>query len=96
MRPADRAFMATGLPPAFGPAATFAAGEPARPDVEFVAVDDLRPEFGANDNAHVESPNLDRLAARGMVFRRAYRQQAVGSPSRSSVRTGCRPDTTKA
>src|SRR5262245_31847712 len=54
-------------------------------NVLFVAVDDLRPEFGAYGAAYVKSPNLDRLAARGFVFNRAYCQQAVCSPSRSSL-----------
>ncbi len=66
-----------------------------RPNVLFVAVDDLRPEFGAYGAAHVRSPNLDRLARAGVTFNRAYCQQAVCSPSRSSVMTGTRPDTTK-
>ena len=66
-----------------------------RPNVLFVAVDDLRPEFGAYGASHVRSPNLDRLARSGVTFNRAYCQQAVCSPSRSSVMTGTRPDTTK-
>jgi arylsulfatase A-like enzyme len=66
-----------------------------RPNVLFVAVDDLRPEFRAYGNSYVHSPNLDRLASRGMTFTRAYCQQAVCSPSRSSLLTGTRPDTTK-
>lgn len=66
-----------------------------RPNVLFIAVDDLRPEFGAYDMSYIHSPNLDRLAHRGVTFNRAYCQQAVCSPSRSSLLTGTRPDTTK-
>lgn len=72
---------------------TFA--QESRPNILFIAVDDLRPEFGAYGAASVQSPNLDRLAKRGVTFNRAYVQQAVCSPSRSSVMTGTRPDTTK-
>src|SRR5689334_15060676 len=64
-------------------------------NVLFFAVDDLRPEFGAYGASYIHSPNLDRIAARGMTFRRAYCQQAVCAPSRSSLLTGTRPDTTK-
>ena len=66
-----------------------------RPNVLFIAVDDLRPEFGAYGFDYIKSPNLDRIAKAGMVFNRAYCQQAVCSPTRSSLMTGTRPDTTK-
>jgi arylsulfatase A-like enzyme len=66
-----------------------------RPNVLFIAVDDLRPEFGAYGASYVKSPNLDRIAKAGITFNRAYCQQAVCSPTRSSLMTGTRPDTTK-
>ncbi|MDO8541178.1 MAG: sulfatase [Opitutaceae bacterium] len=66
-----------------------------RPNVLFFAVDDLRPELAAYGHSHIKSPNLDRIAKSGMVFNHAYCQQAVCSPTRSSLMTGTRPDTTK-
>ena len=77
------------------PFAALRAAEPARPNVLFLVSDDLRPELGCYGNTVIKSPNIDRLAGRGMVFDRAYCQQAVCSPSRTSVMTGMRPDTTK-
>jgi choline-sulfatase len=71
------------------------AKSPAKPNVLFIAVDDLRPDIGCYGNTIAKTPNLDRLAARGIVFNRAYCQQAVCSPSRSSLLTGRRPDATK-
>jgi arylsulfatase A-like enzyme len=74
---------------------TTAAAPAATPNVLFIAVDDLRPDLGCYGNPHAKTPHLDRLAARGTVFRLAYCQQAVCSPSRTSLMTGRRPDATR-
>ncbi|MCL4203096.1 MAG: sulfatase [Pirellulaceae bacterium] len=66
-----------------------------RPNVLFIPVDDLRTELGCYGAEHIRSPHIDRLAKDGTVFLRAYCQQAVCSPSRTSLMTGLRPDSTK-
>jgi iduronate 2-sulfatase len=73
---------------------SFGVAAASRPNVLFIAVDDLRPELGCYGADHIVSPNMDRLAARGILFERAYCQQAVCNPSRTSLMTGMRPGTT--
>ena len=68
-----------------------AAPEP-RLNVLFIMADDYRVELGASGSAAL-TPNLDRLAKAGVCFLRAYCQQALCNPSRSSMLTGRRPDT---
>lgn len=69
------------------------AAEPARPNVLFLAVDDLNPMLGCYGRPKVLSPHMDRLATSGLVFRRAYCQTALCMPSRSSLLSGYRPET---
>ena len=66
-----------------------------KPNILFIAVDDLRPDLGCYGNKIIKTPNIDRIAARGIVFNKAYCQQAVCSPSRTAILTGLRPDVTK-
>ncbi|MEM8738869.1 MAG: sulfatase [Planctomycetota bacterium] len=65
-----------------------------RPNVLFIAVDDLRPETGAYGNAMIPTPHLDAIADSGVLFNKAYCQYALCAPSRASLLTGLRPDTT--
>jgi len=67
----------------------------ARPNILFIAVDDLRPQMKCYGALQMYTPNLDALASQSLVFDNAMVQQAICCPSRSSFLTGRRPDTTK-
>ncbi|MBT8044028.1 MAG: sulfatase, partial [Verrucomicrobiae bacterium] len=73
-------------------AATSAQAKDQKLNVLFIAVDDLRPEIGAYGAAPIKTPNMDRLAASGMLFDRAYCQQAICMASRASLLSGYRPN----
>ena len=70
-----------------------ACADPSHPNILFIAVDDLRPSIGCYGDPHAVTPNIDRLAARGVRFDNAHCQVAVCNPSRASLMTGLRPDT---
>lgn len=66
-----------------------------KPNVLFIAVDDLKPMLGCYGSTQIQSPNIDRIAEKGTVFLNNHCQQAVCSPSRASLMFGMRPDNTK-
>lgn len=68
--------------------------EDAPRNVLFVSIDDLRPSLACYGAEGAKTPHLDRLASDGTRFDRAYCTMASCAPSRASVLTGCRPDTT--
>ncbi|MHC4313724.1 MAG: sulfatase-like hydrolase/transferase [Planctomycetota bacterium] len=62
-----------------------------KPNVLFIAVDDLRPQLGCYGHKQMLSPNIDRLASEGVLFIRSYCQVPVCGASRASLLTGVRP-----
>jgi arylsulfatase A-like enzyme len=92
MTTSRREFLASSLAAAGAPA--FGAGGQ-KPNVLFIAIDDLNDWIGClGGHPDVKTPNLDRLAARGVLFTKAYCAAPVCNPSRTALMTGLRPSTT--
>jgi arylsulfatase A-like enzyme len=73
----------------------FETEKTAKPNVLFIAVDDLNNWLGClNNYSNTKTPNIDRLAAMGVVFSDAHCQAPLCGPSRASLMTGLRPSTT--
>ena len=66
-----------------------------KPNILFIAIDDLAPALRCYGNLIAKTPHIDRLAASGVRFDRAYNQLPLCNPTRASVMTGLRPDTIK-
>jgi iduronate 2-sulfatase len=66
-----------------------------RPNILFIAIDDLRTSLGCYGDKIAKTLNIDALARSGMVFSRAYCQQAVCGPTRAAILTGLLPDHTR-
>jgi len=77
--------------PMQSPAVHARAAAAKRPNVLFLPVDDLRPQLGCYGHRFMRSPNIDRLADTGVLFRRTYCQVPVCGASRASLMTGVRP-----
>jgi arylsulfatase A-like enzyme len=76
------------------PFPTLSAAETPKPNILFIAIDDLRDWVHYLGYEQAKTPNLDRLAARGVYFTKSYCAAPVCNPSRAALMTGQRPSTT--
>ena len=76
---------------ATSPITSLGAAPKKKPNILFIAVDDLRPQLNCFGHQQMISPNLDRLASEGVIFSRCYCQVPVCGASRASLLSGVRP-----
>ncbi|MCA9075699.1 MAG: sulfatase [Planctomycetaceae bacterium] len=69
------------------------APKTSRPNVLFIAIDDLRPQLGCYGHEYMYTPRLDRLASQGRLFHRHYVQVPTCGASRCALLTGRYPRT---
>jgi arylsulfatase A-like enzyme len=71
------------------PAVSAVAPTPARPNILLIVPDQMRGSaMGCMENPDVQTPNIDRLARDGVLFRRAYANEPVCCPARATLMTG--------
>ncbi len=88
-----RGWLRTGLAIVTSVLVASAASAQDRPNVVFIAVDDLRTAIGAYGDDIAVTPNMDKFASDSLLFERAFVQMATCSPSRASLMSAMRPDT---
>ncbi|MDH4476692.1 MAG: sulfatase-like hydrolase/transferase, partial [Verrucomicrobiaceae bacterium] len=81
------------LPTLLAAALLLQSAAAAQPNILLICVDDLKPTIAAYGDPLAKTPNIDRLAKRGLLFESAYTNQAVCSPSRNALMTSLRPQT---
>ena len=81
-------FLITALTSIFSCSNTVTAGEVEKPNILLICVDDLRPELACFGASYVHSPNIDRLASTGRIFRSHYVQAPTCGASRYTLLTG--------
>lgn len=83
------------LPAMLASSSKAATPEIKRPNILFIAIDDFKPLLGCYDAPWIKSPTIDELASRSTLFSSAYCQVPLCAPTRASLLTGLRPDSTR-